>query len=168
MTGSGDVFSKLRNKKKDPKNFVFTKDARVDRDYLFEDGSFGRIVDPEFDIMEFIDIDDPRVYNLIDDYVYGMLDDESVAEDIIREFFDGKLPLGNLYIDRWYPDGTFLSGGCFLYYEGETLKDFCDRNEECYPVKEIPWEIVDMFESGDFSQLEELSKIVPELKELKF
>ena len=165
------MFSKLRNRKKDPKdpkNFVFTKDRYVDRDYLFEDGSFGRIVNDDFDYMEFIDTEDPHISELIDDYVYGMLDDESVAEDVIRSFFDGKLPLGNLYIDRWYPDGTFWPGGCFLYYEGETLKDFCDRNGESYPVREIPYEVIDMFETSDFSQLEELSKIVPELKELKF
>ena len=162
------MFSRLRNKKRnDPKNFVFTKEMRAQGSYLFEDGSFGYIGDPEFDIMEFIDTDDADVHKLIDDYVYGMLDDNRVAEDVIRSFFDGKMPLGNLYIDRWYPDGTYWQGGCFIYYEGETLKDFCDRNDESYPVREIPYEVIDMFETEDFSQLEELSKIVPELKELE-
>lgn len=163
------MFSRLRNKKRnDPKDFVFTKEMQLpEGSYLFEDGSFGYIGDPEFDIMEFIDTDDADVYELIDDYAHGMLDDESVAEDVIRSFFDGMLPLGNLYIDRWYPNGEFRQGGCFIYYEGETLKDYCDRNDECYPVKEIPWEVIDMFETRDFSQLEELSKIVPELKELE-
>ena len=37
-------------------------------------------------------------------------------------------------------------GGCFLYFEGETLRDYCDRNGEAYPVRNIPGEVIDAFE----------------------
>ena len=57
--------------------------------------------------------------------------------------------------------------GCFLYYEGETMRDYCDRNGEPYPVREIPEEIIKMFESGDFSNLKKLQRKVPELKDMK-
>ena len=42
--------------------------------------------------------------------------------------------MGNIYIDRWDLNGEFYQGGCLLYYEGETMKDYCDRNREPYPV----------------------------------
>ncbi len=36
------------------------------------------------------------------------------AEAMIRERFGGKIPIGNLYIDRWDTNGEFYQGGCFL------------------------------------------------------
>lgn len=87
---------------------------------------------------------------------------EAEAERLLRERFGGKIPIGNIYIDRWNTDGEFWQGGCFLYYEGETLRDYCYRNGESYPVREIPEEVIEMFESGDFSNLKKLQKIVPD------
>ena len=43
------------------------------------------------------------------------------------------------------------------------MRDYCDRNGEPYPVKEIPEEVIEMFVSGDFSNLKELQRKVPEL-----
>ena len=61
----------------------------------------------------------------------------------------------------------FHQGGCFLYYEGETLRDYCYRNGEPYPVRRIPEEVIEMFESGDFSQIRKWRRKVPELKGLR-
>ena len=83
--------------------------------YLFDDGTFGYIGDPEFDPEDF-------------------LEDGETEDDLIR---DGRRPIGNIYIDRWTKDGEFIQGGCFLYYEGETMKDYCDRNGEPHPVREF-------------------------------
>ncbi len=52
----------------------------------------------------------------------------------------------------------------FPVLRGETLRDYCDRNGEPYPVRRIPEEVIEMFESGDFSQLKKWRKVVPELK----
>ena len=108
--------------------------------YLFDDDTFGHIADPKFDVEEFIDNPD---YDLLGS------DDADVRERYIRSCFDGKLPIGNIYIDRWNANGEFYQGGCFLYYEGETLRDYCDRNGEPYPVREVPEEIIELFEAGD-------------------
>lgn len=64
-------------------------------------------------------------------------------------------------------NGEFYQGGCFLYYEGETMRDYCDRNGEPYPVRETLEEVIEMFESGDFSNLKKLQKEVPELKGIR-
>lgn len=48
------------------------------------------------------------------------------------------------------------------------MRDWCDRNGEPYPVKEIPEEVIEMFESGDFSNLKRLKSEVPELKDIVF
>ena len=55
---------------------------------------------------------------------------------------------------------------CRSYYEGETLRDYCYRNGEPYPVREIPEEVIKMFESGDFSEIKKWRKEVPELKKV--
>ena len=99
--------------------------------------------------------------------MYGTLKDDTIAERVIRSYFDGLLPIGCMYIDRWYPDGTCNEGGCFIYYIEDTMEDFCERNEYPLPVKEIPCDVIEMFESKDFSRLEELKKEVPELETVR-
>ena len=98
--------------------------------YIFDDGSFGYIVDPEFYPGEFEHLDDAQY---IDDELY----------------LNGRHALGNLYIDRYLKDGTFIQGGCFIYFEGETMRDYCDRNGEPYPVKRIPDEVIEVSEGGE-------------------
>jgi len=164
------MFSIFRRKKKgDPADYVFRRGHIPGGYYLFDDGTFGTIADPEFDITEFLDEDDWETREFIENYYYGMLDGErkEEAERLIRERFGGKIPIGNIYIDRWDIDGAFWQGGCFLYYEGETLRDHCYRNGEPYPVREIPEEVIEMFESGDFSMLKKLRRTVPELKNVR-
>ncbi len=140
------MFGFLRRKKReDPADYVFRRGYSPHGCFLFEDGTFGYIGDPEFDMEDF-------------------LDDDQEPEDL---WLDGKEPIGNIYIDRWDADGEFYQGGCFLYYEGETLRDYCDRNGEPYPVRRIPEEVIEMFESGDFSQIKRWRKEVPELKQIK-
>ena len=123
--------------------------------YLFDDGTFGTIADPEFDISEFIDFEDWETQEFIESYWYGMLDGEEKeeAERYIRSHFGGKLPIGNIYIDRWGTDGEFYQGGCFLYFEGETLRDYCYRSGEPYPVREVPDEVIEAFEARDYETL---------------
>ena len=110
--------------------------------YLFDDGTFGEIYEPDFDI---------------DDY----LEEDEDYDDLK---LNGKKPVGNIYIDRWTRDGEFIQGGCFLYYEGETLADYCERNGEPLPMRRIPSEVIDAFESGDLDELEMYYDEVPELK----
>ena len=90
------------------------------------------------------------------------------AERMIRERFEGKIPIGNLYIDRWDTNGEFYQGGCFLYFEGETLRDYCDRNGEAYPVRNIPGEVIDAFEAEDYEALKKFRKEVSELEAVHF
>ena len=164
-----EVMFRLFNKKEDPADYVFRRGHIPGGSYLFDDGTFGYKADPEFDISEFIDFEDWETQEFIESYWYGMLDGEEKeeAEKYIRNHFGGKLPIGNIYIDRWGTDGEFYQGGCFLYFEGETLRDYCYRNGEPYPVREIPEEVIEMFESGDFSQIRKWRKEVPELKLIK-
>ena len=166
------MFGFLKRKKKpkeDPADYVFRSDRSPGGSFLFDDGTFGYIADPEFDIREFLEEDDWETADFIEDYYYGMLKGEqkAEAEGMIRERFGGKIPIGNLYIDRWDTDGEFYQGGCFLYFEGETLRDYCDRNGEPYPVREVPDEVIEAFESGDYEALKKFRKEVPELKKLK-
>jgi len=150
-----------RNSKEDPADYVFRKGYYPTMTCLFDDGTFGIIQDVEFDVADFID--DP-------DFDFDILDsiDSEKTDRVIRKQFGGKLPIGNLYIDRWDLDGEFYQGGCFLYYEGETLRDYCYRNGEPYPVRDIPYEVIDAFEAHDLEALRRLSKAVPELKEVCF
>ena len=46
------------------------------------------------------------------------------------------------------------------------LRDYCYRNGEPYPVREIPEEMIEMFESGDFSQIRKWKMEMPELKKV--
>ena len=151
----------------DPKKIKFDGFTYVNRCFLFEDGSFGETVNAEFDYFDYIDEEDPQIYDLIEGYMYGTLKDDTIAERVIRSYFDGLLPIGCMYIDRWYPDGTCNEGGCFIYYIEDTMEDFCMRNEYPLPVKEIPCDVIEMFESKDFSRLEELKKEVPELETVR-
>lgn len=110
--------------------------------YLFDDGTFGEICEPDFDI---------------DDY----LED---GEDYKDLKLGRKKPAGNIYIDRWTRDGDFIQGGCFLYYDGETLADYCRRNGEPLPMRRIPYEVIEALEAGDLDELERYYDEVPELK----
>ena len=160
---------RLFNKKEDPADYVFRRGHIPRGCYLFDDGTFGTIADPEFDITEFLEDDDWETVEFIEDYYYGMSDREQIAEAerLLRERFGGKIPIGNIYIDRWDVNGEFYQGGCFLYYEGETLRDYCYRNGEPYPVREIPEEVIEAFEAGDYETLKKFRKEVPELKRIK-
>lgn len=53
----------------------------------------------------------------------------------------------------------FHQGGCFLYYEGETLRDYCYRNGEPYPVREVLEEVIEAFEAGDLEGLKRIGLI---------
>ena len=164
------MFSIFRRKKReDPADYVFRRGHIPGGCYLFDDGTFGTIADPEFDITEFLD-DDWETVEFIESYYYGMLDreQEAEAERLLRERFGGKIPIGNIYIDRWDTDGEFWQGGCFLYYEGETLRDYCYRNGEPYPLREIPEEVINALESKDYAALKKYRKAVPELKKFRF
>ena len=105
----------------------------------------------------------------VEDEIIGYIGDPKFdPDDILDEgesyenlFLNGKEPIGNIYIDRWDLNREFYQGGCFPYYEGKTLRDYCDRNGEPYPVRRIPDEVIDMFESGNFTQLKKLGKEVP-------
>ena len=110
--------------------------------------------------------DELKMDMLIENYYYGMLDgeQEAEAERLLRERFGGKISIGNIYIDRWDANGEFIQGGSFLYYEGETMRDYCDRNGEPYPVREIPEEIIELFEAGDLEGLKKWRKEMPDLK----
>ena len=165
------MFGFLRWRKKpqeDPADFVFRPGVFPGHCFLFNDGTFGYIGDPEFDIREFLEEDDWETADFIEDYYYGMLKGEqkTEAERMIRERFGGKIPIGNLYIYRWDVNGEFYQGGCFLYFEGETLRDYCDRNGEPYPVRDIPGEVIDAFEAEDYEALKKFRKEVPELKRM--
>ena len=157
---------RLFNKKEDPADYVFRRGHIPGGCYLFDDGTFGTIADPEFDISEFIDFEDWETQEFIERYYYGMSDRAQIAEAerLLRERFEGKIPIGNIYIDRWDVNGEFHQGGCFLYFEGETLRDYCYRNGEPYPVREIPEEVIEAFENRDFDVLKKMRKTVPELR----
>lgn len=125
--------------------------------FLFDDGTFGYVADPEFDVSEFIDNED---------FDWSILDssDQDAIDEAVRKEFGGKLPIGNIYIDRWGLNGEFYQGGCFLYYDGESLSDYCLRNGEPMPVRRVPDEVTDLLEAGDFDGLRALADVVPELK----
>ena len=111
--------------------------------FLFSDGTYGYIgEDSNYDPEDF-------------------LEEEETEDDLVR---DGRRPIGAIYFDRWTKDGEFIQGGCFLYYDGETMKDWCDRNGEPYPVREIPEEVIELFEAGDLEGLKKWWKEVPELR----
>ena len=125
-----------------PADRVFRAGVSPHGCYQFSDGTFGYVGDPEFDPEDF-------------------LEDGETEDDLNR---DGRRPIGNIYIDRWTKDGEFIQGGCFLYYEGETMRDWCGRNGEPYPVKEIPEGVIEMFEAGNLEGLKKWKRDVPELK----
>ena len=137
------IFGRKR-KGESPADYVFGSSYGFHGSYLFNDGTFGYIAYPEFDS---------------EDFAYG---------DVIyvdgELYIDGRHAIGNLYIDRWTKEGEFIQGGCFLYFEGETMRDYCNRNGEPYPIKRIPDEVIDAFEAGDMKKLRRLRLKVKELK----
>ena len=146
-----------KKKTDDPADEVFRPGYRNGGTFLFDDGSIGYIADPEFDITEYYEDDD------WDDY-----DPMETDEVPPRLYLDGKKPIGNIYIDRYTSFGSdgFQQGGCFWYYEGETYRDYCDRNGEPCPVKRIPDEIYEAFEADDLETIKGYCKQFPELKAL--
>ena len=111
--------------------------------YLFDDGTIGMIGEPDFDI---------------DDY----LDDGEDPDDLeVR----GMEPVGNIYIDRWKP-GRFYDGGLYLYYKGETLRDYCKRNGEPLPMRRLPDDVYDLIRDGEWDELKRYYDEVPELKRM--
>lgn len=167
MSLKGKIGALVSRNKKDPADFVFGGAYSIGGYFIFEDGSIGTISeDDDFDIMEFIEIDDDKMYNMIDDYNYDMLDgkEKKIVEDYIKDQFGGKLPIGSIYVDRWYPDGTPYEGGCFICYKGETLGDWCDRNNEPRPIMDAPDEAVEMLEDEDFEGLKKFLVKIPGLK----
>ena len=119
-----------RNEKKRPVDEVFD-DHRWERAYLFSDGTVGQFVDA-----------------ISSDY------NEDEEEDVDGGIYiDGKWVLGQAYVDRWNLDGKFFDDGCFLYFEGETIKDYCDRNNIPYPIKEIPDYVVEYCQDGEFDKV---------------
>lgn len=133
----GRIFS--RNGK-GPADIVLGKEE-VEGAYLFDDGTIGYVREPEFEI---------------EDY----LDDGEEPEDLRR---NGRMPIGNIYIDRWR-SGAFIEGGCYLYYEKERLRDYCERNEEPLPMRRIPDGVWERIEQGDIEGLGRFLGEVPELK----
>ena len=133
--------------KDSPSDYVFGCGHEFHGCYLFDDGTFGYIGDPDFDPEEF---------------AYG--DSVYVNDEL---YISGKHAIGNLYIDRWTKSGEFIQGGCFLYFDGETMRDYCDRNGEPHPVKRIPCEVIEAFESRDQKALKRLRWKVRALKGVK-
>lgn len=160
----------MKGKKEDPADFVFERGFLPCNAYLFDDGTFGAIYDPDFDLLEFMEIEDFDTLWFIEKYLSGSLEPALMedTERYIRSQFGEKLPIGNLYIDRWGLDGEFYQGGCFIYFLGETLRDYCERNGEPIPVRQIPFEVIDAFEAGDAEELRWWSRKVPELKNVAF
>ncbi len=144
--GFRNPFSK-KDPTEDPADFVFRDGVFPGHAFLFEDGTFGYVADVDFDIDEYME--------------------EEGYEDPAELFCNGRAPIGQLYIDRWGMDGEFYQGGCFLYYRGETFRDYCIRNGEPFPVRTIPEEIIDLLESKDYKGLKKWKKVVPELKRIK-
>ena len=120
-----------RNEKKRPVDELMD-DRSWEGTYLFDDGTIGVITDSsQYNPYEYDDGD------IIDDELY----------------IDSKHALGCLYIDRYDLKGEFYQGDVFLYYEGETLKDYCDRNAEPYPIKEVPDFLYQYCEDGEFDKV---------------
>lgn len=118
--------TKNRRRETSPGDIVFREGQDYDGCYLFDDGSVGVVVD------------------------YS--GDKELDEYNDKDMFDerGRKPLGSIYIDRYDMNGEFYQGGCWLYYSGETLNDFCERNCEPYPVKSVPYDLYDALEKGNY------------------
>ena len=145
MIGSKGKKKRLfsRNKKKEPADMVLNGYDSPEGTYLFDDGTIGMIGEPDFDI---------------DDY----LEDDEDPDDLeVR----GMEPVGNIYIDRWKP-GRFYDGGLYLYYKGETLRDYCERNGEPLPMRRLPDDVYDLIEDGKWDELKRYCDEVPELKRM--
>lgn len=139
--GKKRLFS--RNRKKGLADMELNGYDSPEGTYLFDDGTIGRIGEPDFDI---------------DDY----LDDGEDPDDLeVR----GREPVGNIYIDRWKP-GRFYEGGLYLYYKGETLRDYCERNGEPLPMRRLPDDVYDLIEDGEWDELKRYCDEVPELKRI--
>lgn len=134
----------------------FSKTEFCEGDFIFEDGSVGYIADPDFDVAEFI-------YD--EDFDFSILEsnDTDKVDEVLRDHFGGRLPIGNIYIDRILPNGEFIQGGCFLIYEGESLWDYCVRNEIPLPVKIAPQGFCEAVECKDKEQISTFIEKFPEL-----
>lgn len=87
------------------------------------------------------------------------MEEDETPSDLKR---DGRMPVGNIYIDRWRP-GETIERGCYLYYKGETLGDYCARNGEPLPMRRIPEEVYDCILDQRFGDLKDYFDEVPEL-----
>ena len=133
-----------RNVKKRPVDELMD-DRRWKGTFLFDDGTIGYIMDmvggyepTDFlDDPDYVDVNDHSVKEVIDDVLY----------------IDGKRVLGSLYIDRYDLNGEFYQGDAFVYYAGETVKDYCDRNGEPYPIKELPDFLYELCENDEFDKV---------------
>lgn len=140
----------------DPSKVIFNKTEFCEGEFIFEDGSVGYIADPDFDVSDYI-------YDESFDFSVLRSPDDKRADEVLREYFNGKLPIGNIYIDRFLPDGDFVQGGCFLIYEGESLKDYCERNDVPLPVRIAPYGLCEAIENSDKEQIEGYIEKFPEL-----
>lgn len=130
-----------RNVKRGPADMILDEYDSPEGVYLFDDGSIGEICEPDFDI---------------EDY----LGDGETPEDLVEK---GRVPIGNIYIDRWKP-GVCFEGGCYLYYKGETLRDYCERNREPLSMRRLPDDVYDCISNEDWDGLKEYYDEVPELR----
>ncbi len=94
--------------------------------YLFPDGTVGVItVSDGGDFWEEWEEETDEDGNYVND-----------PEDLMM---DGEEYEGEIYIDRYrLSDGTFIQGGCYLYWPQDTLGSWCARNGEPVPVEELP------------------------------
>jgi len=137
-------------KTKDPADYVF--DGRAMHGcYLMEDGSVGYIQDADFDIEEFIEDDDDW-----EEY-------DETGETPKSLYLNGREPIGNICIDMYIGMDDFLQGDCFLYYNGETMRDWCQRNGEYCPVEELPYEVWEALENDDTEAMGRFCKKYPGL-----
>ena len=145
----------MPKKTKNPADYVFIEGGIIHGTYLFEDGSVGYIANPEFDPTDYYEDEDWEDYD--------PMETDEVPPHLYQ---DGKKPIGNIYIDRYiaFGDNGFQQGGCFWYYEGETLRDYCERNGEPLPVKELPDEVYDALENDDLNAFRKYVRVYPELK----
>ncbi len=90
-------------------------------------------------------------------------DKKRTVEDFIKDQYGGKLSIGSIYINKWYPDGTTYDGGSYVYYKGETLREWRNRNGGHLPKMEAPDEAVEMLDNEGWEGLEKFFDKIPGL-----
>lgn len=60
----------------------------------------------------------------------------------------------------------FVIPSLYLYYEGEALRDYCERNGEPLPMRRLPDDVYDLIEDGEWDGLKGCYDEVPELKRM--